>query len=258
MAKKPLDPDGEKTVVESQNLTVDKIKSFLPKGTAIKVSEDLLKMIQNIEKDTDLSQNIMEEKFVSFLHVLDKVRGVSLEEYLNAVKYCSLKKHYSNKKARAIVIPKRYDNLDKEEAFIDSHVSEYNSSDLCVEIQKAMNIPWHIEFDHVRRSMLKKQINLADGISANGAPVSAHVQHLAISKVLDILEPPVETTFVVKQDASETLLSAQRETNKILDKIVDNQLVGFRQPNKDNVANIQRIYSDRSAAVIDVELDKGE
>ena len=36
---------------ESQNITVEKLKQFMPRGTNAKVTEDIVKIIQNIEND---------------------------------------------------------------------------------------------------------------------------------------------------------------------------------------------------------------
>ena len=70
---------------ESQNITVEKLKKFMPKGTSSKVTEDIVKIIHNIENDTGVSQEYAEEQVMSCMGLLGK-QGVTLEKLVNAVK----------------------------------------------------------------------------------------------------------------------------------------------------------------------------
>ena len=95
---------------ESQNITVEKLKQFMPRGTNAKVTEDIVKIIQNIENDIGVNQEYAEEQVMSCMSLMGK-QGVTLEKLVNAVKFCTLKRHYDNKKAWAIVFPAKYDEL---------------------------------------------------------------------------------------------------------------------------------------------------
>ena len=55
---------------ESQNITVEKLKKFMPKGTSSKVTEDIVKIIHNIENDTGVSQEYAEEQVMSCMGLL--------------------------------------------------------------------------------------------------------------------------------------------------------------------------------------------
>ena len=250
-----LDPDSER-VVESQGITIDKIKRLLPKKTNIRVTEKLLENIKNIEKDTDLDQNIMEEKFMSYIHVMEKVRGISLQDYLNAVKYVSLCKHFDNKKAWSIVFPTKYDKLVTEGRFIDSHVSEFNTSTLVVELQAAFMVPWHLEFDRVRRDMLSKSIHMANGVSPNGIKVSPHVALKAMELVLNVLAPPEESKLEITLGSSEGMVEQQRQMNDNLAKLIANQSAQFRAGG--DVGKIQKLHvvqHGEEEDVVDVEYE---
>ena len=52
---------------ESQNITVEKLKKFMPKGTSSKVTEDIVRIIHNIENDTGVSQEYAEEQVMSMV-----------------------------------------------------------------------------------------------------------------------------------------------------------------------------------------------
>ena len=150
---------------DSQNITVEKLKKFMPKGTSSKVTEDIVKIIRNIENDTGVSQEYAEEQVMSCMGLLGK-QGVTLEKLVNAVKFCCLKRHYDNKKSWAIVFPKKYDELVANGKYIDSHVSEYNSTYCVVEVDKMMMVPFYLQYNHLKHEALMTQAKLMRGIGA--------------------------------------------------------------------------------------------
>jgi len=225
---------------ESQNITVEKLQKFMPKGTASKVTEEIVEYINNIENDTGLNQEYAEERVMSCMHLLGK-QGVTLEKLVNAVKYCTLKRYHDNKKAWAITFPKEYDRLVKRNGFIDSHVSEYNKTYLVVEIDKMMLIPFHLQYDKLKHEALQVQANLMRGIGANDDDrVTPHIQHLASKAIMDMLKSPEENSIELKIGASDAMVAVQQELQDTLSEIVANQRRAFQ--NGMNVAELQRIH----------------
>lgn len=225
---------------ESQNITVEKLQKFMPKGTASKVTEEIVEYINNIENDTGLNQEYAEERVMSCMHLLGK-QGVTLEKLVNAVKYCTLKRYHDNKKAWAITFPKEYDRLVKRNGFIDSHVSEYNKTYLVVEIDKMMLIPFHLQYDKLKHEALQVQANLMRGIGANDDDrVTPHIQHLASKAIMDMLKSPEENSIELKIGASDAMVAVQQELSDTLSEIVANQRRAFQ--NGMNVAELQRIH----------------
>ena len=241
---------------ESQNITVEKLKKFMPKGTSSKVTEDIVKIIHNIENDTGVSQEYAEEQVMSCMGLLGK-QGVTLEKLVNAVKFCCLKRHYDNKKSWAIVFPKKYDELVANGKYIDSHVSEYNSTYCVVEVDKMMMVPFYLQYNHLKHESLMKQANLMRGIGAKPDDyVSPHVQHLASKTVYEMLKSPEDNTIELKVGVSDALVEQNREMADNIKKIVELQSNAFRNGGK--TADIQKIHikKDRdNENVIDADLD---
>ena len=125
---------------ESQNITREKLKKFLPKGSSVQVTDEIVDMINNMERDTGLPQTLLEEDVMSYMHMVGKVGGVGINELVNAVKYCNLKRNRSNKEAWAIVFPRKYDELTAAGKPVDNFVSMYNSSKLVVAIDKDQRV----------------------------------------------------------------------------------------------------------------------
>ena len=69
-----------------------------------------------MEDTTGLEQSYLEEQFSSNIHIFKNAK-VDLIDYINALKYVSLKQHMSNAKAWAITFP---DRLAKVEAICRS------------------------------------------------------------------------------------------------------------------------------------------
>ena len=241
---------------ESQNITVEKLKQFMPRGTNAKVTEDIVKIIQNIENDIGVNQEYAEEQVMSCMSLMGK-QGVTLEKLVNAVKFCTLKRHYDNKKAWAIVFPAKYDELVANGKFIDSHVSEYNSTYCVVEVDKMMMVPFYLQYNHLKHEALMKQANLMRGIGSKPDDyVSPHVQHLASKTVYEMLKSPEDNTIELKVGVSDALVEQNREMADNIKKIVELQSNAFRNGGK--TADIQKIHIKKDTDnenVIDADLD---
>lgn len=177
---------------EPQNLTVEKLKSFMPKGASIEVTEAVLDKINNVGTDTGLMQEVFEEQVLSYAH-LTAGKGRSLEKLINALKYCNLKliEGMTNERAWAIVFPDKYDKLIRERRFVGSHVSMYNSSEMVVEIDKLLMVPVAIQYAPVFHSSIQKMVNLSNGIGAKpNDTVSAHVQLMAAVELAKLTKMP--------------------------------------------------------------------
>ena len=252
----PLIKKGDAAFCNSQNITKEKLQKFMPKGTSSNVTEDIIKIIHNIENDTGVSQEYAEEQVMSCMGLLGK-QGVTLEKLVNAVKFCCLKRHYDNKKSWAIVFPKKYDELVANGKYIDSHVSEYNSTYCVVEVDKMMMVPFYLQYNHLKHEALMKQANLMRGIGAKPDDyVSPHVQHLASKTVYEMLKSPEDNTIELKVGVSDALVEQNREMADNIKKIVELQSNAFRNGGK--TADIQKIHIKKDTDnenVIDADLD---
>lgn len=178
---------------ESQNITVEKLKSFIPKGTSVEVTQALVDKINNVGNETGLiSQEVFEEQILSYTHLLSG-KGRSLEKLINALKYCNLKliPDMTNERAWAIVFPDKYDKLIRERRFVGSHVSMYNSSEMVIEIDKLLMIPASVQYAPMFHFSVKKLFDLANGIGAKpDDKVSPTVQLNATVALAEIVKMP--------------------------------------------------------------------
>lgn len=200
----------------------EKILRFLPKGTHYKVTDEILDMALNMGESTGLFQDYMEEKLFSYFSALKETK-VGLEDYINAVKYCALKKTMSNEKAWSIVFPDRYNRLVKEGKQISNHVAMYNSRKIVTKIDALMLTELHIQYAPVFHEAIQTQINLMRGFDANGKPTSAHVQHMAANTLIEKLAPPKEETINVKIGVDDHTRDMQVKTFETLQEIAKKQ-----------------------------------
>lgn len=178
--------------VDSDKLTVEKIKSFIPKGVSTEVTEALVEKINNTYSDTGLSQDIFNDQVLSYMHLVSG-KGRSLEKLVNALKYCNLKMipGMTNERAWAIVFPDKYNKIVSEKRFVGSHVSMYNSSEMVVEIDKLLMIPVSIQYAPMFHHSVKKLFDLSNGVGANAEDkVSPHVQLMAASELAKLTKMP--------------------------------------------------------------------
>lgn len=216
---------GSGEISGSQNITVEKLKKFLPKGSAHQVTENLVKMIHDMEDDTGLEQGYMEERFMANINVVKNLK-ISMEEYLNAVKYCMLKQNMSNRKAWEITFPDKLLRAERklqerilegrgDSVNIDSHVSNYNMSAAVVAIDTDIAIGFDIQYAPARHMALKKLIDMTQGKcapDAHGNPmtVTPHVQYLCAKELMDALKPEVDKTVNIKLGMSDEAMAAQQ------------------------------------------------
>lgn len=240
MNDKQLIKEGDEAFAKSQNITKEKLQKFMPKGTSTKVTDDIVKLIHSIENDTGLAQEVAEERLMGSMHLLGK-QGVTLEKLINAVKYCSLKRHMKNRQAWAIVFPEEFDKIIAEGRDPDSHVSMYNSTYLVVEIDKMMIVPFYIMYDKYKHEALERQVNLMRGIGANDDDrVSPHIQHLASKTVYEMLKSPEDNTIELKVGASDAMIAQQQELNDNLSRIIEMQAMAFKNGGK--AKDIQKVH----------------
>lgn len=226
---------GHQIIPEPQNITREKLESFIPKGSATQVTDNVLEIINSIEDDTGLSQEYTEERLLSNMHLLGN-KGTSIEKLVNATKYCCLQQHYTNEKAWEIVFPEKYKKLKDRDGFIASHVAQYNKTELVVAISTAMLVHASIGYQRIHHASIMKQVDLMNGIAAgyadgseNNQVVSAHVQHLAAKTLEEITRMPEDNTIELKIGSSDAVLAQQQEFNDHLGQLVAQQQERFRQ-----------------------------
>lgn len=175
----------------SQGLTVEKLKSFMPKGASAEVTQAIVDKINNTGNETGLLQEVFEEQILSYAGLVSG-KGRTFEKLVNALKYCNLKliPGMTNERAWAITFPDKYDKLITEKRFAASHVSMYNSSEMVIEIDKMLMMPVAIQYAPMFHHSVKKLFDLSNGFAANGKEASAHVQFMATAELAKLTRMP--------------------------------------------------------------------
>ena len=213
-----------------QHITKDRIKELLPKKTNIAVTDEVVRLLQNMENDTGLPQELLEEDFLGYLHLVSAQGSTnSLKELINAIKFCNLKRNYTNKEAWSIVFPEKYAQLTRDNKPVDNFVSMYNNSKLVVAVDKEMLIPVHIQYAPYFHAAVKKQFELMNGRGTakgkDGKPmqVTPMVQHLAAKELATLTKQPEENKLSIDINPGAEAISLQEEMNEQLKQLVRGQ-----------------------------------
>ena len=210
---------GHPVVDESQNITIEKLKEYLPKGTSAKLSQSIVDEINSIQETSGLPQEYMEERIMSKMHMI-KGKGVTVKKMVDALKYSELCKHYTNEKAWAIIRPTEYKRLVDNGQFIASHVSSFESRPMVQQFKKEAILDPAIEYRPFYHEAMMVNVNLMRGIGAKEDDrVSATVQQLASCKVLDMTAPDRENTININVGQTDESKAKEDETINELRKI---------------------------------------
>jgi len=228
----------------------EKLQKFLPKGSHHTVTDEVITLINNIEKDTGMLQENIEASILQHLPVLADVK-VSLREYIDAVKYITLRSSYgSNNKAWELTFPERYNKLVSEGRWNTSHVSEYNKRAIVVKIEASTLIGFKGFLTPVFYEQIENHRSLANGTDANGKPCSPTVQQAASAKLLDLLAPKDDNRVVHELGLAD---EAKDFTKLMFEQIKkDSKLQALRYRSGENLEEVQKIGLN----TIEVEIDE--
>jgi len=252
-------PDAKKMVPNTpQMVTREKIKSLLPKGSQVSLTDELMDTIANMGEETDLPQELLEEDLMSYVFLLGQQKGSPrFEDLVNAIKFCNLKRNHTTELAWSIVFPVRHAKLTEEKRKISSHVSMYNQTNLVRAIDKEMLIPAHLQYAPYFHAAVKKQYDLMNGragaTNAEGEEmtVTPMVMHLAAKELALITKQPEEAKIDLKITQSDAMLNAQHEMNAQLEHIVANQARAFASG--EDVSTLQKVHVE--VEVVEAEID---
>ena len=225
---------------KKQNIDKEKLQRMLPRGSNHKVTDEIIALISSMEDDVGLFQDYMEESLLSHLPVLAQTK-TDLNDYVNAIKYCNLKQNMSNSKAWEIVFPERVQKLKDNSKLdtISSHVAMFNKRDIVIKLDAQMMLAAHIQYAPIFHKSMTKLLQLSNGISANGAPVSAHVQFLSAKELVEQTRMPVDNTVELKIGQTDEAKKSQGLMLKKMAEVAKNQQELLRQGH--SIEEVQRL-----------------
>jgi hypothetical protein len=235
--------------------TKEAVIEVLPPGSAARVTDEVMRLIKMMGKDTGIMQDYMENQFMSNASVLKGDSRTSIKEYVDALRFVTLKQRMTNEEAWKITFPDRVQRLKDNGTYknIGSNVSMYNKKNLVVKIEANMIVDFNRFYDWARHEAMMKNVHLMRGEAApttvpmmkkdkktgeqklvkdnNGNviyntiyhKVSPVVQQLAASKILEITKPAEEQTVNLKIALTDEAIAQQKETSDALRMIAIEQ-----------------------------------
>lgn len=231
-----------------QNITVESLKSYLPRGSSTKVTQEIVDMINRAEEETGVDQGLVEEQIVSYTHLLGG--SVGFEQLLNAIKFCNLTlvPKMTNAKAYKIVFPEKAAEIEARGQTVDSFASMYNNSKTVVAIMKLLIVPAYVTYAPLHHAAIKKQFDLMNGIGArSNDKVSPTVQQLAAAKLADLTKMPEDNSVELKIGMSDDAKSLQQGLMKQIGEFTKLQMKRFEQG--EDISTVQKLGISTDAII---------
>jgi hypothetical protein len=182
-------------------ITVDLLRQALPRAHRNMATPELVERFNQAASGE--MADTLRENFLGYMDVLQDGK-FKIEDYLNAVKYCSYKiMGKSNRTAYSLVFPDRFTRLMADptlNAEIDSYVTAYNKGKLVNLIMGQSMVPTHV----LNQDMFQKALNVQMELALTAQ--SEMVRSQAANSILTVLKVPetakVKIDVNVKNDNS--------------------------------------------------------
>ena len=201
-------------------ITKELVARALPGNLKSAATDQLADMINQISADPLIAEQI-KDNFLSYASVL-KEGKFKVEDYLNAVAYCSYKlMGDSNQDAYFKTFPQRYANLvaaGRTPKEISAYVSAYAKGQLVNKIMEQTLVPSWVLNQHMYQAALNTQFKLM-----TNEDVSPKVRSDAADSLLSHLAKPKEAGPLINIDMGET--SGMNELKDALARMAQQQQV---------------------------------
>ena len=201
-------------------ITKELVARALPGNLKSAATEQLADMINQISADPLIAEQI-KDNFLSYASVL-KEGKFKVEDYLNAVAYCSYKlRGDSNQDAYFKTFPQRYANLvaaGRTPKEISAYVAAYAKGQLVNKIMEQTLVPSWVLNQHMYQAALNTQFKLM-----TNEDVSPKVRSDAADSLLTHLAKPKEAGPLINIDMGET--SGMNELKDALARMAQQQQV---------------------------------
>lgn len=201
-------------------ITKELVARALPGNLKSAATDQLADMINQISADPLIAEQIR-DNFLSYASVL-KEGKFKVEDYLNAVAYCSYKlMGDSNQDAYFKTFPQRYTNLvaaGRTPKEISAYVSAYAKGQLVNKIMEQSLVPSWVLNQHMYQAALNTQFKLM-----TNEDVSPKVRSDAADSLLTHLAKPKEAGPLINIDMGET--SGMNELKDALARMAQQQQI---------------------------------
>ena len=181
-------------------ITPELLREALPKYLRSHATQAFADRLNNIDKDPNYAR-VIRENFLSYTKVMND-GSIKMENYLNAVKYCTFKlMGYSNQDAYIRAFPDRYANMlaqGKGEKELSAFVSLYHRTKTVATIMEQALVPTWILNQDAYQEAINTQVDLMRNSKSD------RVKCMAADSILTHLEKPKEAGALINIDMRET------------------------------------------------------
>jgi len=240
----------EDLTIEEQNITVEKLKYFLPKGSKVNVTQSTVDWVNKAISESGIHKGLMEERLMSYLHLMGP--GIGLKQVLNGVQFVTLSMTpgLNQTKAFLITFPEKAQELLEQNRDASSFASQYAATKVPTKIMEGIQMGTSTTYAPLRHQMVEKLIQLTNGKAADG-PASATVQLNATIALMDYIKVPEELTVNLNHNGAE---EAKQIQQTLADEISNMAaIMAQRRRNGEDIRDIQKIGVTVDAEVIEDE-----
>lgn len=237
--------------VEEQNLTVEKLKYFLPKGSKVKVDQSTVDLVNKLIDESSCNRGLMEERLMSHLHLLGP--GVGLKQLLKGIQFVTLSvtPGLTQEKAYLITFPEKAQELLSEGRDASSFASQYASTKIPQTIMQNVQIGPSITYAPLRHQLVNKYLELSNGKDAHGYPCSPTVQLNATIALMEYIKIPEAMTINMNHGVADEAKAIQQNLADQIENVA--ALMVQRMAKGESLKDIQKIGIVVDAEVVDDE-----
>lgn len=237
--------------LDSQSLTVEKLKYFLPKNSKVQVTPQTVEWVNEYIAGSHCHTELMEERLLTYLNMLGP--GIGIKQLLNAIQFVTLSvtPGMTQTKAYMIVFPEKANELLAKGQDGSSFASQYAKTKLVQEIMTNTQIGFHVTYMPLQHQLVQKLLDLSNGRAANGDSASPTVQLNATLGLMELIKTPVEQTINLKTGSDDATLEATQNLAEQISRMADLQLARLR--GGESLNNIQKV-----GIVLDADIEDGE
>ena len=194
-------------------LTIDQFKQVLPAKMKKSINQGLIDQINNTLEHPEMLA-VLRENMISYTSVMNDGR-FKLENYINAVKYCSFKfMGDTNRQAYIRTFPDKYTKFIADgvsEKDISSYYTAYSKTKLVFLIMEQSMIPSHVLNNHMYQDALNVQCTLM-----HDQLISPKVRSDAANSIMVALKPPEGKKIEINVGAGQSSIIEDYQTAMVL------------------------------------------
>lgn len=241
----------EDLAIEEQQLTVEKLRYFLPKDSKVNVNQATVDMVNELIDDSGVHRGLMEERLLTYTHLLGP--GVGMKQLLKAIQFVILSTTpgMTQTKAYMITFPEKATELIAKGQDGSSFASMYAQTKLVREIMINVQVGPSVTYAPLTHQLVEKLMQLSNGKAANGDNCSPTVQLNATLGLLDYIKVPEEQTINLKTGADDETIAA---TQNLADQIENMAMLQMQRLQRgESLNDIQKVGIIVDAEVVDDE-----